>query len=243
MQKIIENIVRMRNPDFRFDDDLSSLMFFQFALNSFIQIIRGSKTLLIFKNPRWAMFGRGVQLNHAQKITWGKFLKLGSYVKINAMGTGKVLLGNAVSIGDYSRLIIGTSLNQLGSFIKIGNYVGMGEFAYIGGGGGVEIGDDCIIGQYFSVHPENHHFSKTDIEIRRQGVSRKGITIGKDCWIGSKVTVLDGVRLGDHCVIAAGSVVTQSFPPYSIIAGVPAKMIKTRRADISDIYHNNPITL
>jgi acetyltransferase-like isoleucine patch superfamily enzyme len=66
------------------------------------------------------------------------------------------------------------------------------------------------------------------LPIRHQGVSRKGIKIGKNCWIGSKVTVLDGVTIGTGSIIAAGSVVTKSFPENSIIGGVPAKLLKTR---------------
>jgi len=59
---------------------------------------------------------------------------------------------------NYSRIITSTSFNNIGEFIRIGDSVGIGEFAYLGGGGGLEIGNDCIIGQYLSCHPENHHF-------------------------------------------------------------------------------------
>jgi acetyltransferase-like isoleucine patch superfamily enzyme len=59
-------------------------------------------------------------------------------------------------------------------------------------------------------------------------VNRKGIKIGKNCWIGSKVSILDGVQLGNGCIVAAGAVVTKSFPDNSIIGGVPAKLLKTR---------------
>ncbi|MEY2829960.1 MAG: hypothetical protein RIQ33_1818, partial [Bacteroidota bacterium] len=126
-----------------------------------------------------------------------------------------------------SRLIVSTTFNDLGKFIKIGNNVGMGEFAYLGGAAGLEIGDDCIIGQYLSCHPENHNFENPDELIRLQGTTRKGIKIGKNCWIGSKVTFLDGVEIGDGCVIAAGSVVNKSFPSQSVIGGVPAKLLKS----------------
>ena len=91
----------------------------------------------------------------------------------------------------------------------------------------MEIGDDTIIGAYFSCHPEGHIFDDPSKPIRLQGLSRKGIKIGKGCWIGAKVTVLDGVEIGENSVIAAGAVVTQSFPKDSIIAGVPAKLIRT----------------
>ena len=102
----------------------------------------------------------------------------------------------------------------------------LGEFAYLGGAGGLEIGNDCVIGQYFSCHPENHQFEDSSKLIRLQGTTRKGIKIGNNCWIGAKVTILDGVTIGDNCVIAAGAVVTKSMPAGRLIGGVPAKVLK-----------------
>ncbi|RZK88089.1 MAG: acyltransferase, partial [Hymenobacter sp.] len=92
----------------------------------------------------------------------------------------------------------------------------------------LSIGDDCIIGQYFSCHPENHVHDQPDELIRLQGVTRQGISIGANCWIGSKVTVLDGVVIGAGCVVAAGAVVTRSVPAGSVVAGVPARIISSR---------------
>lgn len=77
-----------------------------------------------------------------------------------------------------------------------------------------------------SVHPENHNYADKSKLIREQGVSRIGIKIGNDCWIGAKVTILDGVNLGDKCVVAAGSIVTKSFPNNSLIGGIPARLLK-----------------
>ena len=111
-------------------------------------------------------------------------------------------------------------------YIFLGKNVGFGEFSYLGGAGGLEIGDDTIIGQYFSAHPENHNFNDDKKSIRLQGVSRKGIKIGKNCWIGSKVTILDGVNIGKNSVIASGAVVNKSFEDNVVIGGVPAKIIK-----------------
>jgi acetyltransferase-like isoleucine patch superfamily enzyme len=74
---------------------------------------------------------------------------------------------------------------------------------------------------------ENHEFEGSG-EIFEQGVSRKGIDIGKDVWIGNNVTVLDGVTIGDGAVIGAGTVVTKSVPPRSVVVGVPGRVIKVR---------------
>jgi acetyltransferase-like isoleucine patch superfamily enzyme len=136
-----------------------------------------------------------------------------------------ITIGDNVSIGSDSKVIVSTSLNNIGIGITIEDNVGIGEFAYLGGAGGLSIGSDCIIGQYFSCHPENHNFNDQTKLIREQGVTRKGITIHPNCWIGSKVTILDGVEIGANSVIAAGAVVTKSLPENSIIAGVPAKKI------------------
>jgi len=155
-------------------------------------------------------------------------MKLGDQVFLSALGSEGITFGDNVGIGAYSRVIVSTSLNQIGTNIRIGNNVGIGEYAYLGGAGGLEIGDDCIVGQYFSCHSENHNYENMELPIRLQGVNRKGIKVGKDCWIGSKVTILDGVNIGDGCIIAAGSVVTKSFPANSIIGGVPAKILKSR---------------
>ena len=172
------------------------------------------------------MLGKNVGFFNIPCIKWGRFLKLGDCVYISALGKQGVTFGNNVGIGAYSRIILSTSFNHLGEYIIIGNNVGIGEFAYLGGAGGLEIGDDCIIGQFLSCHPENHNYEDSNTLYRFQGVSRKGIKIGKNCWIGSKVTILDGVTIGNNCVIAAGSVVNKNIPENSVAGGVPAKIIK-----------------
>ena len=221
-------MIRLRNPDFRFDPALSSYAILQFTWLLGWAMLRAMRLLIYFRNPKGAMFESGVRIFNLPKISWGKFLKLGKGVQISGLGKTGIQLGNHVSIGAYSRVIVSTTFNDLGKFIKIGDNVGIGEFAYLGGAGGLEIGSECIIGQYFSCHPENHNYRDLNSSIRYQGVSRKGIKIGQNCWIGSKVTILDGVTIGDGCIIAAGAVVTKPFPPNSIIGGVPAKIIKKR---------------
>ena len=137
-------------------------------------------------------------------------------------------IGSSCNIGAFCRLICSVNYNKIGEAIIIGNNVGLGEYSYIGGGSKVSIGDDTIIGQYLSVHPQNHNFKNQNKIIRLQGTTEIGVEIGENCWIGSKVTFVDGSKIGNGCVVAAGSVVTKSFGDNVIIAGVPAKIIKTR---------------
>lgn len=228
MKAIIQKIIQFRNPNFKFDEALNSRAMFQFIWIQVWSIIRGLKVLLFLKNPKGMLLGKGVTFFNISKIHYGKFLRLGNQVYVSALSKNGIQFGDNVSIGAFSRVIVSTSLNEIGDKISIGNNVGIGEFAYLGGAGSLEIGDECIIGQYLSCHPENHNYQDTTISIRHQGVTRKGIKIGKNCWIGSKVTILDGITIGNGSIIAAGTVVNKSFPENSIIGGVPAKLLKTR---------------
>ncbi|MFE3847466.1 acyltransferase [Flavobacterium sp. LB3P45] len=231
MKKLIIKIIQLRNPAFKLDEALNTAALFQFVLIQIIYLIRGFRVFFCFRKPKGMMLGKGVSFFNLSKIKWGKFLRLGNQVSVSALSKNGIHFGDNVSIGAFSRIVVSTSLNNIGNKIVIGNNVGIGEFAYLGGAGGLEIGDECIVGQYLSCHPENHNYEVLEIAIRHQGVSRKGIIIGKNCWIGSKVTILDGVTIGNGCIIAAGCVVTKSFAKNSIIGGVPAKLLKNRKND------------
>lgn len=225
---LVEKIVQKRNPSFKLDTALSLGLILEFVAQQFLNLARAYKLLLSFRNPKKALLGKNVTFFNLKKIQFGEYMKLGDHVKLSALGTEGIRIGNNFSLGDFGRVVVSTSLNNLGKSIQIGNNVGIGEFAYLGGAGGLEIGDDCIVGQYFSCHPENHVFTDLETPIRLQGVTRKGIKINNNCWIGSKVSILDGVEIGDSCIIAAGAVVTKSFPKNSVIGGVPARLIKNR---------------
>lgn len=97
----------------------------------------------------------------------------------------------------------------------------------------VTIGNNCNIGPNVTLVTPGHPFIAEERRgiVCNDGVTRfvcyaKPITIGNDCWFGANVTVCPGVTIGDGCIIGAGSVVTKDVPPLSIIAGVPAKVIR-----------------
>jgi acetyltransferase-like isoleucine patch superfamily enzyme len=228
LSAVITYMGKRKNPAFQLDPLLKEGTLRRFAWNQARAWIRGKFLILRGFSSRLLFLGRGVQLRNLNNLQLGRMVRIHDQVTIDALGRGKMKIGDQVSIGRFSHLFTSFGLNDLGKGITIGNNVGIGDMAHLGGAGGLEIGDDCIIGPYFSCHPENHNFDRLDQPIRLQGVSRKGIQIGSNCWIGAKVTVLDGVTIGNNCVIAAGAVVTRSFPENSVIGGVPAKILKTR---------------
>ncbi|MBX5481014.1 MAG: acyltransferase [Myxococcaceae bacterium] len=209
------------------DPSISDRELLRLAFENAAALRRGVIATALSSRPALAFFGPGVSVIGGERLKVGRGVRVGERVLLNARG-GEIELGENVSLGAFSRLVVSTSIRDPSGFIRIGPNVGIGEFAYVGGAGGVEIGADTIVGQYLSLHPENHVFSDREKPIRLQGVTRKGIRIGSNCWIGAKVTVLDGVSVGNDSVIAAGAVVTKSFPEGSVIGGVPARLLKRR---------------
>lgn len=93
-----------------------------------------------------------------------------------------------------------------------------------------ELGDHVIMGPDVKIYSRNHKMESLDKPIALQGKHFLKTKIGNDVWIGANSIVLAGVTVGDHCVIAAGSVVTKDVPDYAVVGGVPAKVLKMRNA-------------
>lgn len=191
--------------------------------------LRGTVLSLRSRRAEVCFVGRNVRLRFARNIEFGRYATIGDGAILSGLGLNGLRLGARVNVGAYSRLIVGTDVARPGSHIHIGDGCGIGEYSSVGGSGGVSIGKNTIIGQYFSAHPENHNFRDLSRPIREQGTTRMAICIEEDCWLGARVTVLGGVTIGKGSVIAAGSVVTRDVPPYSIVAGVPGRVVGSRR--------------
>ncbi len=112
--------------------------------------------------------------------------------------------------------------------LSIGDNSGIGENSELYGD--ITIGNDVMMGTNCIIYTRNHAFDKTDIPMWHQGFSEvKPVVIGNDVWIGGRVTILPGVHVGDGSILGAGAVVTKDVPPYAIVAGNPAKIIKYRK--------------
>ena len=127
-------------------------------------------------------------------------------------------------LGDYSVIESFATINNAVGDVRIGDYTRIGLHNTIIGP--VTIGNHVNLAQGITVTALNHNFEDSNKRIDEQGVSTNPVTIEDDIWIGANAVILPGVTIGHHSVVAAGAVVTKDVPPHSLVAGVPAKVIK-----------------
>lgn len=133
-----------------------------------------------------------------------------------------------IRIGAHCRIWPGAGLYSAGGWIEVGDRCSFNSHVLVYGTGGVRIGNCVRIATHTVIVASMHRFQSPDIPIKEQGVEAQGIVIGDDVWIGAGVTILDGVEIGQGSVIAAGAVVNRSVEPFSVMAGVPARLLKRR---------------
>jgi acetyltransferase-like isoleucine patch superfamily enzyme len=150
--------------------------------------------------------------------------------EINAYQGGSISIGNGVCIGKNSAL----SVAGEGMMLAIGDRTTFFSTVYLSGM--ISIGIDCLFGPNVTIL-SGEHVIEDRRPIRIQDAEylalhghppHKPVSIGDDCWIGVNSVILPGVTLGKGCVVAAGAVVASSFSEYSIVGGVPARLLKYR---------------
>ena len=114
-----------------------------------------------------------------------------------------------------------------GMFYKIGDFSELGTNSIIQSN--TFIGNNVIMGPDVKIFTKNHKFDSITIPIQFQGHTEEKVTIGNDVWLGANVIITPGVNIGNHVIVAAGSVVTKDIPDYAIVGGIPAKIIKMRK--------------
>lgn len=186
-----------------------------FLASFFLSLIRG-----ILHGYPLVLIGKGVTLRQKSKIDIGKFSRIEDYCELDGFGSKGIKIGRECKIGKFSILRVPSSPFLKGKQITIDDFSTIGEFCFIGGAASVKIGKNNSIGQYVSIHPQNHITSSKETLLEELG-----ITIGDSNWIGAKTTFLDGSEIGNGNIVGAKTTITKKFGDNLKILGTPAKEI------------------
>jgi len=177
---------------------------------------------------RGVVFGVGVALRHPHKIHIGAGTMIDDHVLLDAKGVAN----QGIRIGEEGFIGRNSILSCKDGDIVLGSHINIGFNCEVFSSSRVEVGDYGLFAAYTYVVGGGHDHSDLGAVMIDQPRPSKGVTIGRNVWLGAGAKVLDGVTLGSNVVVGAGAVVNESLPDSVIAAGVPAKIIK-RRDDLS----------
>jgi acetyltransferase-like isoleucine patch superfamily enzyme len=139
-------------------------------------------------------------------------------------GYGRLILGRWLHLG------VNTALRCHEGTLSVGDKVVLGRNVSVNCYLDIEIGASALFADDIYVSDFDHKFADLTVPIKDQGIAKARVRIEPDVWLGTKVTVARGVVVGEGAVVGANAVVTRDLPPYSVSVGVPARVIKDRRA-------------
>ena len=179
-----------------------------------ITFTKGGRNFSEWLRGKWFLLTTGEKLN--KKINIGKDVRFKNKKCIT--------IDNNVSIGNGAEFF--PVENGYPSKIVIGKRVVIGDYNRFASMNSVVIDDDVLFAAYVHITDHSHEYRNNDLPIMDQGIFTKGpVHIKKGAWIGLRASILSGVTIGEHAVVAAGSIVTKDVPDYSVVAGCPAKVI------------------
>jgi acetyltransferase-like isoleucine patch superfamily enzyme len=231
---LINKIIRkLGRSEYSVDISISSINMFLILKSKFFELLRGLYAKILFKKTKGLVFlGKRTSLKYCNLISAGRTLFIGDNVLINALSKNGVQFGNNVSIHNNTIIDCTGGIRSIGEGLIIGDNVGISPNCFIQVRGTVQIGNNVLLGPGVKLFSESHNFEDPEKFINEQGETRKGVIIEDGVWVGSDVTILDGVTIGANAVIAAKSLINRDVPPFSIVAGIPAKVIKYRKIDL-----------
>lgn len=164
-------------------------------------------------------FGKNCCLEISGDVKIGKHVHIGDQVSLI------VEKGASLHIADHSFIGESCYIKCFGGQIEIGRDVSINSKSFINGCGGVTIGDNTRIGTQSIIIASNHKFDDPDVLVK-DAITKQGVQLGENIWLGARVTVLDGVQIANDTVIGACSLVTKPLTESGVYVGVPAKKIK-----------------
>lgn len=230
MGKINTLIGKLGKKNYSIDKNLSKKEIFIILAEKLTCLFRGFYYRIFLKKSQGLLFvGKRCKIKHCHKISIGKTITIGDNVEMNALSLFGIKFGNNVSIHSNTIIECTGVIRHLGEGLVIGNNVGIAQNCFIQVRGKVIIGNNVIFGPGVSIFSESHNFDNPDLPVSVQGETRKGVIVEDGVWVGTRAIILDDVTIGKNSIVAAGSVVNKDVPPYTIVGGVPAKIIKCRK--------------
>jgi len=181
----------------------------------------------------------GVRLRFANHISLGHGSYLDQGVYLHATPAG-IHIGARTIVMHGAVLHVYNFRNIPQSGIWIGEGSLIGEYNVIRGQGGVRIGDRVYTSPFTQILAVNHVYEDPSRPFTEQGITAEGIVIEDDVWIGAGAVITDGVYIGKGAVVAAGAVVAQDVPAHTLVAGVPARVVREVGANKSEESYENP---
>ena len=177
---------------------------------------------------RKVIFGRHLTVRHPDRIRLGSRVVLSDGVVLDAKGEE----GEGILIRDGVFVGLHTVVTCSDGSIELDEKCNLGAFCRVGSHGRTRIGKKALLAAYCYVVGAGHESSRTDIPILDQpNTTKGGAEIGDGCWLGARVTVMDGVKIGRDTIVGAHALVTRDLPDFSIAVGIPAKVTGSRLKD------------
>jgi acetyltransferase-like isoleucine patch superfamily enzyme len=173
---------------------------------------------------------RRVRIRFADQVRLGRGVYLDEGVYLHACPAG-IEIGENTLVMHHAELHVYNFRELPHAGIRIGRDSLIGEFNVLRGQGGITIGDRVYTSPLVQLAAVNHVFADPARPFVEQGITAQGITVEDDVWIGAGAVITDGVCIGQGAVVAAGAVVTRDVPPHTVVAGVPARVVKTITSD------------
>ncbi|MBN1657284.1 MAG: acyltransferase [Anaerolineae bacterium] len=181
---------------------------------------------LILKADGLVAIEKGVRLCFADQIRLGKGVYLDEGVYLHAC-PGGIAIGENTLVMHHAELHVYNFRDLPHAGITIGHDSLIGEFNILRGQGGITIGDRVYTSPLVQMAAVDHVFDDPGRPFVEQGITARGIVVEDDVWIGAGAILTDGVRVGRGAVVAAGAVVTRDVAPHTVVAGVPARLVRT----------------
>ncbi len=189
---------------------------------------------LLKRCGRGCVFGLNTILRHPHKIEIGDNVVIDDNCLIDAKGTDNA----GIKIGDNAFVGRNSILSCKNGDITLGDRVNIGFNCEVFSGSRVTVGEGTLLAAYTYLIGGDH-VADLDEDITQTGSTSHGIEVGENSWFGAGAKVLDGVKIGAHTIIGTGAVVTKDIAAYSIAVGLPAKVIRDRRAAKTGLETNN----